>query len=246
MSGPPRRVSPVRRARRAVTRPVVRAVAWLLPWPYHAVMGLIWRSCRVQRVGMDEIAAAVGEHGGVVLAYFHENLVLAPYALAGFRGVSLSSRVDAGTLVAGTLKHFGFQVVRTRKHDTTGMFNELRRVVLAERGRSLALAVDGPSGPRRVVKPGAAIMARSLKMPVFAMHIGVSRGWCWPSWCGCRMPLPLGRITMRVDRVEPPAQRGAEALTQAIQEQMDETAERAEAHVPGGGARRSLTAPMRG
>ena len=230
-----RKPSLIRRVRRQVTRPLVRVIAELLPWPYRMLIGGVWRTSRTVRFGDDALRAAVAEEGGVVIAFFHENLLHTPYVMRHLTGVGLASRVDAGTLIASILRHFGYTVVRTRKRDPAGTFRDVIAAMRATPGQTLALAVDGPSGPRREVKSGAALMAIALHVPVFTLHVAVRRGFGWPSWDRCRVPLPFNRIVLRLDRVDHEGAHNARQLTHRIQQQMNATYDTAEQAVAGGG-----------
>ena len=192
------------------------------------LIGGVWRSSRSQRFGDAELEAALVEEGGVIIAFYHENLLHTPYVMRHLHGVGLASRVDAGTLIAGILAHFGYNVVRTRKRDPAGTFRDVTAAMRARSGQTVAVAVDGPSGPRRSAKPGAALMALNLKMPVFAMHVAVSRGFGWPSWDRCRVPLPFSRIVLRLDRVDATGVRTARQYTRLIQQQLNATVASAE------------------
>ena len=220
-----------RRCRRRVTRPLVAGLGALLPWPYRMLIGGVWRTSHTERRGDAALEAALTHEGGVVVAFYHENLLHTPYAMRHLRGVGLASRVDAGTLIAGILRHFDYRVIRTRKRDPAGTFRDAVAAMRTAPGQTLALAVDGPSGPRREVKPGAALMSMALDVPVFAMHVAVRRGFGWPSWDRCRVPLPFNRIVMRLDRVDAEGVRNARELTHRISRQLNATARAADAAV---------------
>ena len=197
------------------------------------LIGGVWRTSRAERLGDDALQTALAEEGGAVVAFYHENLLHTPYVMRHLRGVGLASRVDAGTLIAGILRHFGYRVVRTRKLDPAGTFRDVTAAMRAAPGQTLAVAVDGPSGPRREVKPGAALSAIVLDVPVFTLHVAVRRGFGWFGWDRCRVPLPFNRIVMRLDRVDAEGTRSARKLTRRIQEQIDATLRDAERAVAG-------------
>ena len=226
----------LRRCRRLITRPLNRGLTKVLPWPYHLLIGGVWRSSRTVRLGDAELRAALREEGGAVVAFYHENLLHMPYVMRHQRGVGLSSGANAGGLIAGILEHFGYLVVRTRKHEPIRTLRDVTAAMRSVPGGTpaLALAVDGSKGPRREVKPGAALTAIALDIPVFAMHVAVRRGVDWPSWDRCRVPLPFNRIVMRTDRVDRAGARDARQLTARIQRQLDATVSAAERAVAAG------------
>jgi len=61
-------------------------------------------------------------------------------------------------------------------------------------GHSTLLAVDGPAGPVRVLKPGAPDLALQTGVPLLALRYVVGAQWRLPSWDGKRIPRPFTRI----------------------------------------------------
>lgn len=66
-------------------------------------------------------------------------------------------------------------------------------------GCSTLLAVDGPSGPPRVMKSGILHLAAQSGVPIVPIRISTSRQWVIPwTWDGKRVPLPFGTITVHL------------------------------------------------
>ncbi len=204
------------------------ALGWMLPWPYRAYLTFVFRTSRVVYVNQEAFRQETRAAGGGVLAFFHECMLLAPYGMRHLDVVTMTTRVDAGTLIAGILKHFGYVVVRTRKRDGAGAMRDLLNAMRANPGHALVLAVDGPSGPRRQIKPGGVLVARRLKLPVWALHITTARGVPNRSWDRCNIPLPFNRVVARFERVVAGEQATTTSLTRALQRTMDANADAAE------------------
>lgn len=68
---------------------------------------------------------------------------------------------------------------------------------LSEEDSSLALAVDGPRGPRHHIQPGIFILSSKAGKPILPLEITVSRKKCFSSWDRCVFPLPFARITLQ-------------------------------------------------
>ena len=61
-------------------------------------------------------------------------------------------------------------------------------------GKNIVLAADGPKGPRRVAKPGAAYLAAKTGAPI--LPVGLATNWALHfnrSWNRTRWPLPLAK-----------------------------------------------------
>jgi lysophospholipid acyltransferase (LPLAT)-like uncharacterized protein len=148
-------------------------------------------SLRVTRVG------PLPERG--IIALWHEDLAVAMKAFA-HQGIHvLLSTSRDGEIAARTAMALGYQVLRgsSSRQGASGV----RQLVRAAQARMphgptlIGMALDGPRGPRRVVKPGTLWLAEALQIPVYPLGVGVKRGMrLQKSWDQARLPLPfIGR-----------------------------------------------------
>jgi len=173
-----------------------RATDWLLinvaPWLAAWIIRLLRRSIRVEFVG-EEHPKKFWEHGEtVILAFWHDQLLL---MVQGYRGpgakIMISSSKD-GELIARTMGHFGQGAVRGSS--TRGGRKAFREMLeLAKEPVDLVITPDGPKGPRHEVKEGVVQLARLLGRPVIPMAFACSRGHRFASWDRFLLPYPFGR-----------------------------------------------------
>jgi len=134
----------------------------------------------------------------VVLAFWHEDLaVLGP--LHADRGwVGMVSRSRDGERLAVILETLGYETVRG---SSSNFARSVARAGLRalRSGRSLAIAVDGPRGPRRVVSSGAETLARWAGVPLVLVGCEASPAFRLPSWDAQRLPAPLARVVIRYE-----------------------------------------------
>lgn len=159
-----------------------------------------WRVVREDQGTLDQALA----DGPAVFAFWHgQQLPL----IATHRGLGLVGLVSLsrdGALLAAVLQRLGFQVARGSS--SRGGARALRDCLAAlGAGRSPALAVDGPRGPRHTVRIGAAALAAATGAPIICCVAE-----CWPvlrlrSWDRFEIPLPGARVRLRYRRVPPPA-----------------------------------------
>lgn len=108
----------------------------------------------------------------------------------------LASPSRDGDLIAFVLEDFGptVEVVRgSSKRGGTEALNALAEVV--NRGRSIALTVDGPRGPRYRAKPGAVLLAQRTGAPLIPVTFAAQ----WElrvrsTWDEFRVPLPSNQV----------------------------------------------------
>jgi lysophospholipid acyltransferase (LPLAT)-like uncharacterized protein len=57
--------------------------------------------------------------------------------------------------------------------------------------------VDGPQGPRGVIKAGLITMAQLSRVPIVPVAISVSRAWVLKSWDRALIPKPFSTVTVK-------------------------------------------------
>jgi lysophospholipid acyltransferase (LPLAT)-like uncharacterized protein len=113
-----------------------------------------------------------------------------------------------GELLARALARLGFGLVRGSS--SRGGLSALRASLRALEGeqRPVAIAVDGPRGPRHQVAPGAVGLALGRGRPLV-----YARALSWPrlqlrTWDRFELPLPFARVELRYGRWTPPPDLG--------------------------------------
>ncbi|OIP85643.1 MAG: hypothetical protein AUK37_04095 [Rhodobacterales bacterium CG2_30_65_12] len=153
-----------------------------------------WRTDITESARLD---AALAAGQPVVAVFWHGNNLPLFSLLAGRRALVVTSQSFRGAVIAGIARAFGYQArqVGAAPH-STGM---ALRAELARPGGLVGIAVDGPLGPRHVVKPGAVVLAARAGaqiVPIQAIasrSIRLSRRWDKPE-----LPLPGARVVLRV------------------------------------------------
>ncbi|MFO0572013.1 MAG: DUF374 domain-containing protein [Polyangiaceae bacterium] len=109
-----------------------------------------------------------------------------------------------GALQSGVMRALGFRVVRGSS--SRGGASALRRIARGVRaGADAVFALDGPRGPARRAKPGAAATAMLGRARLVAVGSAVSRGWSLGrTWDDFQIPLPFARVAIFVsDPLDP-------------------------------------------
>jgi len=61
--------------------------------------------------------------------------------------------------------------------------------------------LDGPRGPRGVVKPGLIALAKQSGVPIVPFYLSINRAWVLRSWDRCLVPKPFSKIVVRWGRL---------------------------------------------
>lgn len=154
---------------------------------------------------MREIAATER----LVLATYHgmffHLLAFAPLAdQHGRRLVVMASPSLDGRLLKALLRRFGIDSVSgssaSRSIAGTGEF--IRRIQAGDIG---LIAVDGPRGPRGMVKPGFLKMAAVARAQLLLVATSASYGMTFGTWDRAHLPGPFARIDLAFDLLPSPS-----------------------------------------
>jgi len=174
---------------------VQRLALWIGPRLYIAYAAMVFATSRKVWIGFDRVWKAQADGMNHLAALWHEDILLAAF---GFRkrGIAvLVSQSRDGELIARALQRCGFRTVRGSS--SRGGPEAMRRMtqqVEGERGLILALIVDGPRGPRHVVKPGIIALAKRSGLHVLPVRCRAKRNLVFNSWDRIRLPLPFNRL----------------------------------------------------
>lgn len=150
-------------------------------------------TCRLDVQGSDYYEAAVRAHGRTIIAVWHETIALAARYHHNSGHYTLTSHSFDGELAARVANCFGMYAARgSSSRGGSEALIDLERVIAD--GSTVGLTVDGPRGPRRVAKPGAAILAARTGLPVVPQAFHARRAWHMRSWDKLSMPKPFATI----------------------------------------------------
>ena len=141
--------------------------------------------------------------GPVILGFWHEHLAVLGPLHADRQLVGMVSRSRDGERLATLLAVLGFHTVRGSS--SSGARAVARAALRALRGgRSVAIALDGPRGPRHQVAPGAMVLAGWADCPLLLVGCRVWPALRLPSWDRQCLPLPFARVDVRYALCGPP------------------------------------------
>lgn len=198
----------------------------------------VWRTGRIEVLGLDRLAEAMKRHDRVALAIWHETLVMAAYAIRECKPTTVASKSDIGDVISTILERLGYHVFRggssRGKSRRSPVLDEMVAHFKSHRDVLLAITVDGSAGPARKMKPGVVALAGQTQAPIFAMHC-VCRP-CFRIWTWDRTMLPLifSRVVIVIEGPVLPGDPGKTGFRIARDKTrllLDDTAKRAEAYL---------------
>jgi hypothetical protein len=124
-------------------------------------------------------------------------MIPAMYLWRGLKIRVMSSDSFDGEYTGRIMQRFGFVKVRgSSSRFAVRALLGMRRAL--EDGWIAAFTLDGPRGPRFVVKPGPVSLAASTSVPMVVFHIALTDVWVLNTWDKLMIPKPFSRGLMRV------------------------------------------------
>lgn len=131
-----------------------------------------------------------------IYCFWHNRFLMMPYLYRYVRGrkniCAMASRSRDGQYISDVLEGFGFEVVRgSSSRGGEAAVREMANAVKS--GLDVAVATDGPKGPRYRVQPGVVLLAQLSGKPILPSTYDVTRKVRLKSWDRFIIPIPFTR-----------------------------------------------------
>ncbi|MBL8549224.1 MAG: lysophospholipid acyltransferase family protein [Hyphomonadaceae bacterium] len=186
--------------KRLLSSPVAQTIVGRILGGYMLLVGWTTRWTLINRRAAEEVWKAGGP---AVICFWHGRIVLSHFGWAIGRGSQdakvLISHSREGGIVASATRAVGAGVIRgstsrgeTRKGGAEAMRQMLRHM---KGGGAVAIAPDGPRGPRMRAQMGAIQLAKHTGAPIVCLAWATSRSRTFNSWDRFVLPYPFARGT---------------------------------------------------
>jgi lysophospholipid acyltransferase (LPLAT)-like uncharacterized protein len=215
-----------------------RFLLGLITWTGYLILSMLGPTIRFA-ISWEEGSPGSLEARPFVYSFWHSCMLPAMYLWRNLKIRVMSSDSFDGEYTGRIMQKFGFVKVRGSSsrfavRALLGMRREL------ENGWIVAFTLDGPRGPRHVVKPGPALLARATGVPMAMFHIALTDAWVLNTWDRLMIPKPFSRALMRVGPVISVAMDADETQREKalaeLQASLDRCREFAEANVQKAGS----------
>ena len=194
-----------------------------------ALVRLLGSTLRLRAEGLEALTPSWTAARPLIYCVWHGRILMVPWLNARFRrshgarAVSvLASRSRDGGLIAGYARRFGLDVVRGSS--SRGGAGALRALVAAvQAGHDVALAPDGPRGPREQLGSGVVTLAALTGAPVVPLAFAARPAWRLATWDEFQIPSPFARAALVFGAVTSvPRDADRERARKEIQRSLDE------------------------
>jgi lysophospholipid acyltransferase (LPLAT)-like uncharacterized protein len=162
----------------------------------YAIIRLYFCLIRVRSIGEDALMQHLHQGGKAIGAIWHQRIFLVlTYArrFGKFAPAVMISQSRDGDLIADVARLLNFRPVRGSS--SRGGRAALATIIADLTDHSCAVhAVDGPQGPRGVIKAGLISMAQLAGIPIVPLAVSVSRAWVLGSWDRFLIPKPFSTV----------------------------------------------------
>ena len=177
-----------------------------------------YRTSRWQRTGFAPMDEALRNGEPVIVALWHQRLMMSPYLFDASLGkmCTLTSSARAGRLAGQVQARFGFATISMSSHKR---HIALSREVLGRirDGYSIGIATDGPRGPARVASTVPLVWARASGCRIFVVAFGARRVLRFPTWDSMMLPVPWTQgVLMCREWAQEVPRKPTEAETEAL------------------------------
>ena len=151
------------------------------------------------RVAGEEIAlGCLADYGRVIVAVWHQRFLPALAYVTKFRNfepIVMISQSKDGELAARLAQRLG--LVPVRGSSTRGGETALAAILKAlKKNPAVIHIVDGPQGPKGIVKPGLISMAQMSGAVILPVFVSANRAWIMGSWDRFLVPKPFSKVTI--------------------------------------------------
>lgn len=150
-------------------------------------------TCTREVRGEEHFEGMLQTRGTALLALWHESTGILACLYKGRNFHSTASYSFDGELAARMVHSFGAEVVRGSSSRGGSSALENMEKALGH-VPAVGITLDGPRGPRRVAKPGIAILAARTDTPIVPSAVAITRCWRTRSWDRFIIPKPFAHI----------------------------------------------------
>jgi lysophospholipid acyltransferase (LPLAT)-like uncharacterized protein len=178
--------------------PWQRFLLWLITWAGYLIIRVLGPTIRFS-VSWEDGSPGSLETRPIVYSFWHTCMIPAMYLWRGLDIRVMSSDSFDGEYTGRIMQKFGFVKIRgSSSRFAVRAILGMRRDL--EQGWTVAFTLDGPRGPRYLVKPGPVLLSRATGVPMAVFHIALTDAWVLKTWDRLMIPKPFSRALMRVSR----------------------------------------------
>jgi lysophospholipid acyltransferase (LPLAT)-like uncharacterized protein len=151
---------------------------------------------RIEPAGIWGVGALLADGQPTIVAFWHGHMLPLLALLQGHPAIVISSFGFRGNVIGQMAQAFGHRSLQIEGAQGTRQLC----TVLQRREAPVALAVDGPVGPRHHAKAGAVFLSALMQARILPVVASARPACVLRRWDRLIMPLPFATVLVRVGR----------------------------------------------
>ena len=148
-------------------------------------------------IGWENLESVYDAKKNPIMVFWHDRIFAASYYFRNRGIVVMTSMHRDGDYIAEVIRRLGYEAARGSS--SRGSIGATREALEAMRnGKDIGFAIDGPRGPRHVVKRGPTYIAWKSGNPVLPFNVTVTKKLKMNSWDLFQIPCPFSRVRVEI------------------------------------------------
>lgn len=162
------------------------------------ILSIYLKTLRIEKGEILKVKKIYEEGINPVIAFWHSKMFAGWYINRSNKSAALVSKSNDGELLTRILRNWDYKITRGSSHK--GGKEALGEMIdLIEKGYTLCITPDGPTGPPLKMKAGCVIAAKKTSVPLVLLGIGYSRKIKLNSWDRMEIPFPFSKVVVIVE-----------------------------------------------
>ncbi|MFN2412391.1 MAG: lysophospholipid acyltransferase family protein, partial [Pyrinomonadaceae bacterium] len=160
---------------------------------FYALITVVGRTLKYEVDGWEYFEEIQSAGKQPIYAMWHDRLFSGTYFFRHRGIVVLNSQSFDGEYISRFIQRLGYGSVRgsSTRGGTVALVKMIR---LMRAGLPMAFTLDGPKGPRYLVKNGAVLLAKKTGNPLVPFVLECKRFWTVKSWDKMQIPQLFSRV----------------------------------------------------
>lgn len=172
-----------------------RILIHLADWAFFLLIKFIGRTIRYEIDGWENFERIERAGKTPIYSFWHNRIFAGTYFFRERGIVIITSQSFDGEYIARFIQRFGYGAVRgSSTRGGVGALVEMIR--LSKKGLPMGFSVDGPRGPKYVVKTGAVLLAKKTGNPLMPFVFECEKYWTLNNWDQLQIPKPFTRAKL--------------------------------------------------
>lgn len=170
--------------------------SYILPRIVYAFYRTLSATWRIRVHESKQLESARKNKEQYILAIWHGDELVMISQTKKYLPCTMTSLSKDGELMTYVLHKLG--MLTSRGSSSRGAISGLKGLLrLAKSGRNPVMAVDGPRGPYRQIKPGVFEVAKLLQAKIFVAGVYAEKAFVFKkAWNKAYLPLPFSRLVI--------------------------------------------------